>query len=48
MPPATHVKWPKFPCKKLEFPRSRGRSDYAAIFWIFSLMNFSSNSIGLT
>ncbi len=33
---------------RVEFPRSRGRSDYAAIFSIFSLMNFSSNSIGLT
>jgi len=32
----------------LELPRSRGRSDYAAIFSIFSLMNLSSNSIGLT
>ena len=32
----------------LEFPRSRGRSDYAAMFSIFSLMYFNSNSIGLT
>jgi len=29
-------------------PRSRGRSDYAAIFSIFALMNFNSNSIGLS
>ena len=32
----------------LEFPRSRRRSHYAAIFSIFALMNFNSNSIGLT
>jgi len=33
---------------RLELPRSGGRSDYAAIFSMFSLMNFNSNSIGLT
>jgi hypothetical protein len=33
---------------EVELPRSRGRSHYAAIFSIFSLMNFNSNSIGLT
>ena len=32
---------------EVEFPRSRGQSDYAAIFSIFLLMNFNSNSIGL-
>jgi hypothetical protein len=32
----------------VEFPRSRRRSHYAAIFSIFALMNFNSNSIGLT
>jgi hypothetical protein len=37
------------PCKRgVEFPRFGGRFDYAAIFSIFSLMNFNSNSIGLT
>jgi hypothetical protein len=33
--------------ESVEFPRSRGQSDYAAIFSIFLLMNFNSNSIGL-
>ena len=34
--------------KQWSSPRSRRRSHYAAIFSIFTLMNFNSNSIGLT
>ncbi len=32
----------------MKLPRSRRQSRYAASFWIFSLMYFNSNSIGLT